>query len=111
MADDASSEPTITVEVAYAKAFEQKILSIKVAEGTTVHEAATQSGITRYFPEIDLEFAKLGIFGKAVMKPREQVLKAGDRVEIYRPLIADPKEVRKRRAEQAKLKKQNATTA
>ncbi len=98
-------EPKICVEVAYALAHEQKIISLLVPLGTTVMEAARASGIVEFFPEIDLENARLGIFGKAVPKPKEQALKEGERVEIYRPLIADPKEVRKRRAEQAKLKK------
>lgn len=96
--------PKITVEVAYAKSSEQRIITLQVKEGTTVLEAARESGITECFPEIDLSQAKLGIFGKVVLKPEEQVLKEGERVEIYRPLIADPKEVRKRRAEQAKQK-------
>ncbi|MDD7804348.1 MAG: RnfH family protein [Endozoicomonas sp. (ex Botrylloides leachii)] len=106
MDDDTASEPMITVEVAYAKAYEQKIVSFQVIEGTTVYETAKLSGITAFFPEIDLDSVKLGIFGKVVLKPKAQAIKAGDRVEIYRPLIADPKEVRKRRAEKAKLKKQ-----
>ena len=97
-------EPKITVEVAYAKSSEQKIIALQVKEGTTVLEAARESGIIDSFPEIDLSQAKLGIFGKVVLKPEEQVLKEGERVEIYRPLIADPKEVRKRRAEQARKK-------
>ena len=92
----------ITVEVAYARAGQQKIISLSVPEGTTLTKAVELSGICGYFPEIDLEAAKLGIFGKAVLRPAEQELKHGERVEIYRPLIADPKEVRKKRAEKAK---------
>ncbi len=95
----------ITVEVAYAKADRQKILSVIVPERTTLLQAAEQSGICDYFPEIDLPRVKMGIFGKVVAKPAEQALKNGDRIEIYRDLIADPKEVRKRRAEQAKAAK------
>ncbi|KEI70281.1 protein RnfH [Endozoicomonas elysicola] len=98
-------DPKIRVEVAYARANEQKIISVQVKQGTTLLEAVQQSGIVDYFPEINLDEAKLGIFGKAVAKPAEQAIKEGERVEIYRPLIADPKEVRKRRAEQAKQKK------
>ncbi|WP_353620091.1 RnfH family protein [Thalassotalea sp. G20_0] len=104
MAKMLMDEPSIHVEVAYARAHEQKIIALKVKEGTTVLEAARESGMVDYFPEINLAEAKLGIFGKAVLKPAEQALKEGERVEIYRPLIADPKEVRKRRAEQAKQK-------
>ncbi len=96
----------INIEVAYALPSSQKILRLKVAEGTTVFEAAERSDIVKYFPEIDLTSAKLGLFGKAVARPQDQKVNEGDRIEIYRPLIADPKEVRKRRAEQARLKKQ-----
>ncbi|USE37926.1 RnfH family protein [Endozoicomonas sp. SCSIO W0465] len=105
MAKMLMDEPTIRVEVAYARAHEQKIIALKVKEGTTVLDAAKESGIVDYFPEIVMDDAKLGIFGKAVLKPGDQVLREGERVEIYRPLIADPKEVRKRRAEQMKQKK------
>ncbi|WP_257264346.1 RnfH family protein [Endozoicomonas sp. ONNA2] len=108
MAKMLMDEPTIHVEVAYARAHEQKIISLKVKEGTTVLEAARASGIIDYFPEINLKEATLGIFGKAVLKPENQELREGERVEIYRPLIADPKEVRKRRAEQAKQKKHDS---
>ena len=100
------AEERINVEVAYAKATEQRIVTTQVEPGTTLIDAVRQSGIENYFPEIDLENLKLGIYGKAVLKPAEQVVKPGDRIEIYRPLIADPKEVRKRRAEQAKHKRQ-----
>lgn len=90
----------IQVEVAYALPDKQAIIALEVAEGTTALEAARQSGVTGRFEGIDLDNAKLGIFGK-VVSPR-QVLEAGDRVEIYRPLQADPKEVRKERAARAK---------
>lgn len=97
----------ITVEVAYALPQRQQLTTLQVAPGTTAYEAVQQSGILQQFPEIDLESAKMGIFGQALgskglKPPKEHVLQAGDRVEIYRPLIADPKEVRKRRAEKAK---------
>ena len=95
-----SESDTIGVEVAYALPHKQAILPLQVAAGTTVMEAAAQSGISDKFEGIDLENAKFGIFG-AVVSP-QQVLKAGERVEIYRPLIADPKEVRKARAARAK---------
>lgn len=91
----------IDVEVAYALADKQKIVALKVSEGTTVRQAVLQSGLERDFPELDLAGSALGIFGKAVARPDEQVLEAGERVEIYRPLLADPKEVRKQRAERA----------
>jgi hypothetical protein len=95
----------ITVEVAYALPHKQALLEIQVPAGTTVLEAAQQSGIGDRFEGIDLDNAKFGIFGQ-VVAPR-QVLRTGDRVEIYRPLIADPKEVRKARAERAKERRQH----
>ena len=90
----------INIEVAYALDSKQALLELQVAEGTTALQAAQQSGITDKFEGIDLENAKLGIFSKVVAP--SQVLREGDRVEIYRPLIADPKEVRKARAARAK---------
>jgi hypothetical protein len=98
-----SPDNRITVEVAYAMPERQAILELRVEEGTTALEAARQSGITEKFDGIDLENDKLGIFGKAVSPA--QVLREGDRVEIYRPLIADPKEVRKARAARVKERK------
>ena len=69
--------------------------------GTTVREVALRSGLDAHFADLDLATSPLGIFGKAVAKPDERVLEEGERVEIYRPLIADPKEVRKQRAAKA----------
>lgn len=89
---------TIAVEVVYALPERQKLLCLAVPRGTTVREAVERSGIAALFPELDLQAAPLGIFGKAVAKPEERVLEEGERVEIYRPLIADPKEARKQRA-------------
>lgn len=91
----------IAVEVAYALADKQKLIRLTVPAGTTVRQAALRSGMDAHFPGIDLASAPLGIFGKAVAKPDERVLEEGERVEIYRPLIADPKEVRKQRAAKA----------
>lgn len=96
----------ITVEVAYALPHEQKIISMQVEEGCTAHEAVVRSGIVELFPEIDPAHAPMGIFGKAMRDPRSQVLRDGDRVEIYRPLIADPKEARAKRAAKMKAKKE-----
>ena len=93
-------ETRITVEVAYAKPDVQIIIPLSVAPGITAEEAITQSGILDTFPEIDLEKSKIGIFSKLCKK--DTVLRAKDRVEIYRPLIADPKEMRKLRAAQGK---------
>ena len=93
----------IPVEVAYALSEHQQITALNVEEGCTVREAVERSGILELFPEIDLDKNKLGIFGK-LSKP-DAVLRAKDRVEIYRPLIADPKEVRKQRAAEGKRMK------
>ncbi|MDX2350566.1 MAG: RnfH family protein [Porticoccus sp.] len=97
----------ITVEVAYALPHRQQLIELEVPQGTTAFEAVQQSGIVGQFPDIDLETAKMGIFGQALgtkglKLPKEHVLEMKDRVEIYRPLIVDPKEVRKRRAEKAR---------
>ena len=93
----------IAVEVAYAKADEQLILELEVAPGTTLQQAVEQSGILERFPEIDPAQLKAGVFGK--LKKLDQTLREGDRIEIYRPLIADPKQVRKQRAAQGKRMK------
>jgi uncharacterized protein len=93
----------IQVEVAYAIPAQQVILPIKVTAGATVEEAIKLSGILERFPEIQLEQAKVGIFSK--LTKLDSVLRDKDRVEIYRPLIADPKEVRRKRAEEGKVMK------
>ena len=93
----------IAVEVAYARPDAQVILPVSVPRGATVDDALRASEIVERFPEIDLEKAKVGIFGK--LTKRDSVLKPKDRVEIYRPLIADPKEVRKQRAAAGKRMK------
>ena len=95
---------TMRVEVAFARPDKQVILAIDVEPGATVEKAIEVSGILEQFPEIDLSTNKMGIFGK-LSKPATE-LKPGDRVEIYRPLIADPKEVRrKREADGKRMKK------
>jgi uncharacterized protein len=86
----------IRVAVAYVGSSGQFLRSLEVRNGTSVQEALEQSDVLRQFPEIALDGLKVGIFGKAAVL--DQVLGDGDRVEIYRPLIADPKESRKRRA-------------
>jgi hypothetical protein len=101
-----ANDNEITVEVAYALPQEQVVLSLSVLPGTTAQQAVELSGILNKFPEIDLARNKLGIFAK-LSKP-DTVLRDRDRVEIYRPLIADPKEVRKKRAEEGKVMKKGA---
>ena len=88
----------IRVEVAFAAPDEQKIIGLDILAGTTMYDAVVQSGIIKIFPQIDMENDKLGIFGKAVKKPKEHELREGDRVEIYRPLTIDPKQARLNRA-------------
>ncbi len=88
---------TIAIEVAYAQPEEQAIVPLQVLPGTTVEMAILESGILERFPEIDLARQKVGIFGKIVKL--DAVLQVHDRVEIYRPLLTDPKQARKQRAE------------
>ena len=94
------TENEMMVEVAYAQPNEQLIVPIKVQIGTTAEQAIIASGIMKKFPEIDLSINKTGIFGK--LTKLDTPLRHLDRVEIYRPLIADPKEVRKQRAAEGK---------
>lgn len=93
----AQRDESLSVEIAYALPETQLLIELEVAAGATAREAIENSGILQRFPEIDLSRQKIGIFGK-VVKP-DCVLNSGDRVEIYRPLIADPKDARRRRAE------------
>ncbi len=87
-------------EVAYGRIDEQALQSVEAESPLTVQQAIENSGILQRFPEIDLSRNKVGIFGKAAKL--DTLLAEGDRVEIYRPLIADPKEARKKRAAQGK---------
>lgn len=97
---------SFNVEVAYALPEKQIIRAVNVDAGTTIGAAIVQSGIMMDFPDLELEDAKVGIFGKAAAMTT--VLSDGDRVEIYRPLIADPKEVRRKRAAEGKKMKKGA---
>lgn len=90
----------IQVEVVYALPQRQTVLSLKVAQPCDVQQVIEQSGILQQFPDIDLTQNMVGVFGRQVKL--DSHLREGDRVEIYRPLLADPKEIRRRRAEQAK---------
>jgi hypothetical protein len=93
----------IQVEVVYGRQDRQKVVKVSLGEGASVREAVEQSGLMAEFPEIDLAKNKLGIWNK-LAKP-EALVRDQDRVEIYRPLIADPKEVRKQRAAEGKVMK------
>lgn len=90
----------MNIEVAYALKDKQTLLNLSVDEGTSLRKAIEISGILDTYPQIDLSKDKTGIFGKIVKL--ETVLREKDRVEIYRPLLADPKQVRKERAAQGK---------
>lgn len=91
----------LSVEVVFAGPDRQMLITLQLPANSTVRQAALQSGLQADFPGLDLAEAPLGLFGTVVASPDTQVLEEGDRVEIYRPLLADPKEVRKRRAAQA----------
>ena len=98
---------TIEVEVAYATPEKQKIVSLTVEEGATAYEAVLASRITDEFPDLDIASSPMGIFsepldGKKRPLPAEYVLVERDRVEIYRPLIIDPKQARLARAAKKK---------
>jgi uncharacterized protein len=95
------SELSISVEVVYGLPNKQTLLSCQVAQGCIVEQCILASGILSHYPEIDLSRNAVGIWNHAAKLT--DILVDGDRIEIYRPLIADPKEVRKRRAEKAKL--------
>lgn len=88
------------VQVAYALPERQRLINVRVAAGTSVGEAIRQSGVLTEFPEIVLAEAKLGIFGRRVDVSTSA--RPGDRIEIYRPLTADPKVVRRERAGRSK---------
>ncbi len=91
-----ATEQNVDVEVAYAREHAQALIPVTGHPGMTVAEAIERSGIQARFPEIDLDANKVGIFGKVAKL--DQALASGDRVEIYPPLIADPKQARKQRA-------------
>lgn len=99
-------EPQLTVEVVYASPTEQVLEQLRVPAGSSIETAIRSSGVLERFPEIDLDVNKVGIFGKAATLNAELV--DGDRIEIYRPLIADPKEARKKRAAEGKQMKKGA---
>ncbi|BCF96910.1 UPF0125 protein [Paraburkholderia sp. PGU19] len=91
---------TLTIEVCYALPGEQTLIELQVPQGTTLGQAIDASGILAQHPGIDLTKQKTGVFGK--LKPLDAVLADHDRVEIYRPLIVDPKLARQRRVEKSR---------
>ena len=98
--ENVNATEKVKIEVSYALPDKQPVISLQVEQGTTIEQAISQSGILDQFPQIDITKNKLGIFGK--LKKADVVVREGDRVEIYRPLIADPKQVRKQRAAEGK---------
>lgn len=101
---------SINVDVCYARRDAQEIVHLRLPEGSTVQRAVEASGLLQKHPEIDLAKGnKLGIFAKLVKG--DSVLRDRDRVEIYRPLIADPKAVRKKRADEGKAMKKGGGDA
>ena len=100
------SANSIQIEVVYPLPNKQEIFSVELPSGSTIQSALEASGVLAKYPEIDLAKNKLGIFSK--LSKVDAVLRDRDRIEIYRPLIADPKAVRKQRAEEGKVMKKGA---
>lgn len=98
-----SESALLRVDVVYAKPDTQVVIELKMPSGVTVTEAIHRSGFLERFPEIDLEKHGVGIFGELV--GLDDPLQDGDRIEIYRPLLADPKAVRRARAAKGKKRK------
>jgi len=96
-----SADPRwLAVEVVYVAAQDQRLIELSMTSGTTIAQAIEASGVLREFPEIDLTSNRVGVFGRLVRL--DDRVQEGDRVEIYRPLQADPKEARRRRARVAR---------
>jgi len=96
-----SDQQTMHIEVVLAMPEHQEIVVLDLAAGSTIADAISKSGITALFGGGELDMAKVGLFGQ--LAPMEMELRDGDRVEIYRPLLADPKEIRRQKAlEQAR---------
>ncbi len=89
------------VEIIYATIESQELLILEVSEQSTIQNCIEQSGLMLQYPEIDLSVFKVGVFSQ--VKPLSYEVTQGDRIEIYRPLIADPKVIRREKAEAAKL--------
>lgn len=99
----------LNIEVCYALAEKQEIVRLRLPDGATLGQALEASGLLEKYPEIDLKKNKFGIYAK--LSKVDAMLRDHDRVEIYRPLIADPKEVRKQRAAEGKVMKKGAGDA
>lgn len=91
----------ITVEVVYASASQQTLKTVFIECGSTIHQVILQSELLKQFPDINLEVNKVGVFGK--LHNLDDIIKEGDRVEIYRPLLIDPKQARLKRVGKKKV--------
>ncbi|WP_249677780.1 RnfH family protein [Pseudomonas abieticivorans] len=100
------AETMIDVEVVYAAVDRQVLLTVAVAPGCTVSEAVRLSGIADQFVGEDVLALPVGIYGKVVSDPHVRAVEEGDRIELYRPLLADPMEVRRLRAAKAAKNRQ-----
>ncbi len=106
MAETAVSPPMsapVSIQICYARPDQQFLLEHVVVPGTTIEQAIQSSGIVQHAPEIDVSAWRVGIYGK--LKTLETILREHDRIEIYRPLIADPKDSRRKRAASKDAKK------
>ena len=99
----------VEIEVVHAAVDRQVLLAVTVPAGTSLRAAVQASGIAAQFPGLDLASCPLGIFGKVVADADVRAVQSGDRIEIYRALLADPKEVRRLRAAKAALAKQQGS--
>ncbi|RMU62688.1 hypothetical protein ALP25_05010 [Pseudomonas syringae pv. syringae] len=99
------ADASIQIEVVYASVQRQVLKTVDVPAGSSVRQALALSGMDKEFPELDLSQCAVGIFGKVVADPAARVLEAGERIEIYRPLVADPMEIRRLRAAKAREKR------
>lgn len=97
----------IRIEVAYALAARQVVVPVELPAGTSMYDAVVQSRIAAQFPpgEIDADRTPMGVFAKVEPNPRARVMADGERIELYRPLVADPNDSRKERAQKAKQKR------
>lgn len=99
----------LNIEVCYALSGKQDVVRLKLAAGATLQQAVEASGLLAKYPEIDVKKNKFGLWNK--LSKLDSALRDNDRVEVYRPLIADPKEVRKQRAAEGKVMKKGAGEA
>jgi putative ubiquitin-RnfH superfamily antitoxin RatB of RatAB toxin-antitoxin module len=104
--DAEQSFSVIAIEVTYATPEKQVLLRLSVRQGTTVAEGIEQSTIRDEFPDLEMDISRVGIFSRKVSL--DYVLREGDRIEIYRPLLVDPKEVRRQKAKSEEQKAKNA---